>query len=102
MALSLVRRLHGREGLRHFIQLRLDGSRDELLGVRGVTYDLGPTFEDRYRQRPSGDAPASDDDRTSGLGIDVTAYGDFAVTARVALGNGQEAVLGLDVALTSA
>jgi predicted acylesterase/phospholipase RssA len=88
MPVSLFSNVLRSAGLRHVVALGLTGTREELLRVRGVVYDLGPTFDERYRTRTAPAGPG-DADPAAALSIEVEAYGAFGLSARVQLGDGR-------------
>jgi predicted acylesterase/phospholipase RssA len=88
MPLDLISRVVRVEGLRTVVALGLAGTRDELLRVREVVYDLGPTFVERRRTKSkTTDALVGDADPAKAFEVEVDAYGDFQFSARVAVGD---------------
>ena len=91
MPVSLFSQLCASGGLRHKVELGLSGRPEELLRVREVRYDLGPTFvaEDRHRIRQRSEGGANEPDPASPFTIEVEAYGNFDVSADVIVGDGR-------------
>ena len=56
---------------------------------REVVYDLGPTFVERHRTRTALDGLITAPDPASAFRIEVEAYGDFDMSARLAVGDGK-------------
>ena len=89
MSVSISSEVLRSEGLRHVLAVGLVGERDELLRVREVVYDLGPTFVERHRTRKALDGLVTGTRSASAFRIEVEAYGDFDMSARLAVGDGK-------------